>query len=54
MFHKDTMVSANAYRCEILVCEQKVIIKGKKVNKSISHYRGQALELRLYLRGASK
>ena len=27
MFHKDTMISANAYRCEILVCEQKVIIR---------------------------
>ena len=27
MFQKDTMISANAYRCEILVCEQKVIYK---------------------------
>ena len=24
MFQKDTMISANAYRCEILVCEEKV------------------------------
>ena len=24
MFKKDTMVSANAYRCEVLVCEEKV------------------------------
>merc|ERR1712223_1107871 len=23
MFHKDTMISANAYRCEILLCEEK-------------------------------
>ena len=25
MFQKDTMISANAYRCEILVCEEKVV-----------------------------
>ena len=24
MFKKDTMISANAYRCEVLVCEEKV------------------------------
>ena len=32
MFQKETMITANAYRCEILVCEEKVgknVCKGK-------------------------
>ena len=34
MLPKDTMISANAYRCEILVCEEKVVEKNVNLDKS--------------------
>ena len=27
MFKKESVISANAYRCEVLVCEEKVLSK---------------------------